>query len=419
MRLILTFLLVSILAAAGDPAAAQRVQRIAAIVNDEVVSVYDLESRMQLIIASSGLQPTEQLRERLTRQVLRGLVDERLRMQEAKRRNVPVTSSNLEQAIALIEEQNRMPKGGLEEFIKRNGIPRDTMMDQLRAQIAWSKLVSRQLRPRITIGDDEIDEALERIKERQGELEYHISEILLTVDRPEQDAEIRRTAARLVEELRRGARFAAVAQQFSQAASASTGGDLGWIQAGALGDELAQRVPAMKEGEIAGPFAIPGGVQIIRLEDKRRAHEASEDDVTVTLNQVMLPLPPDGSPEAAEAQTDLARKISATVSGCGDMARAAKEANMPGSPELGKLRMRDLSPAIRGAIRGLEIGQPSEPIKTPVGISVLMVCDRDAPSNALPEREEIETSLLETRLGMMARRYMRDLRNAAVVDLRV
>jgi peptidyl-prolyl cis-trans isomerase SurA len=419
MRLILTFLLVSILAAAGNPAAAQRVQRIAAIVNDEVVSVYDLESRMHLIIASSGLQPTEQLRERLTRQVLRGLVDERLRLQEAKRRNVPVTSSNLERAVTLIEEQNRLSKGGLDEFMKKNGIPRDTMMDQLRAQIAWSKLVNRQLRPRITIGDDEIDETLARIKERQGELEYRISEILLTVDRPEQDAEIRRTAGRLVDELRKGARFAAVAQQFSQAASASTGGDLGWIQAGALGEELAKRVPAMKEGEIVGPFATPGGIQVIRLDGKRRAHEASEDDVSVTLNQIMLPLPRDASPEMLEAQTDLARTISATVSGCADMARAAREANIPGSPELGKLRLRDLSPTIRSAIQGLAVDKPSEPVKTPAGIAVLMVCDREEPENTLPKREEIETRLLETRLGMMARRYMRDLRNAAVVDLRV
>jgi peptidyl-prolyl cis-trans isomerase SurA len=419
MRLILTFLLVSILAAAGNPAAAQRVQRIAAIVNDEVVSVYDLESRMHLIIASSGLQPTEQLRERLTRQVLRGLVDERLRLQEAKRRNVPVTSSNLERAVTLIEEQNRLSKGGLDEFMKKNGIPRDTMMDQLRAQIAWSKLVNRQLRPRITIGDDEIDETLARIKERQGELEYRISEILLTVDRPEQDAEIRRTAGRLVDELRKGARFAAVAQQFSQAASASTGGDLGWIQAGALGEELAKRVPAMKEGEIVGPFATPGGIQVIRLDGKRRAHEASEDDVSVTLNQIMLPLPRDASPETLEAQTDFARTISTTVSGCADMARAAKEANIPGSPELGKLRLRDLSPTIRSAIQGLAVDKPSEPVKTPAGIAVLMVCDREEPENTLPKREEIETRLLETRLGMMARRYMRDLRNAAVVDLRV
>jgi peptidyl-prolyl cis-trans isomerase SurA len=419
MRTVLSVLLAAIIAAALNPAAAQRVQRIAAIVNDEVVSVYDLEARMKLIIASSGLKPTPQLRERLTRQVLRGLVDERLRMQEAKRRNISVTKSNLDRAIKLIEEQNRLSAGGLDSFLARNGIARETMMDQLRAQIAWGKLVNRRLRPRITIGDDEIDETMTRIKERQGEVEYRVAEILLTVDRPEQEQEIRRTARRLADELKRGARFAAVAQQFSQSASAASGGDLGWIQEGAMNDDLRRRVADMKEGDIAGPFAIPGALQIIRLSGKRRAHQASADDITVTLNQIMLPLPRDATEEAVQAQMSLARALSETVSGCKDLVRAAKEARAPGSPELGKLRLRDLSSAIRGAVETLPVGKASRPVKTPVGIAVMMVCDRQEPKTALPKRDEIQNRLLDDRLGMMARRYMRDLRSAAVVDLRV
>lgn len=416
----LAFLIVAVLlGTAADPAAAQREQRIAAIVNDEVVSLYDLEARMHLVIASSGLSPTPDIRQRLARQVLRSLIDERLRMQEARRRNVDVTDSDMQRAIRMLEDQNNVPPGGLDQFLESNGIPRETLMSQIRAQIAWSKLVSRQLRPRITIGDEEIDEMLARIKERQGQVEYRIFEILLTIDSPGQEAEIRRTAARLVEELRSGARFDGVAQQFSQAASASVGGDLGWIPESALSEELRSAVDGLNEGGIAGPIETTGGLQIIHLEAKRRAHSASADDTRVTLRQIMLPLSRDPSPNEVEQQTSLARAVSENVRGCDDMTRAAEELNMPGSPDLGVLRLRDLASTIRSVIDDLPVGQPSEPIATPAGIAVMMVCDRVEDTVALPERMDIEEQILDMRLDMMARRYMRDIRNAAVVDLRV
>jgi len=419
MRYVLAFIAAAVIGAALNPAAAQRVQRIAAIVNDDVVSVYDLETRMQLVIASSGLRPNPELRQRLARQVLRGLIDERLRMQEAKRRNISVTKSNMDRAIRMLEDQNNVPKGGLEQFLARNDIPRETMMNQIRAQIAWSKLLNRQLRPRITIGDDEVDETLARIKERQGETEYHISEILLTIDRPEQEAEIRRTAQRLVEGLRGGGNFSGMARQFSQAASASVGGDLGWIPEAALGDELRKAIDELREGEVAGPIPTPGGLQVIRLNGKRRAHAASPGDVEISLRQLMLPLSREPSQAEVEHQTALARTLSESLDGCQDIARAAEELNVPGSPDLGKLRLRDLSTPIRAAVSDLPVGKASAPVRTVTGVAVMMVCDRTEPKTALPKRKEIEDRLLETRLGMMERRYMRDLRNAAVVDLRI
>src|SRR3546814_5683003 len=93
----------------------------------------------------------------------------------------------MDRAIRMLEDQNNVGRGGLNQFLERNSIPPETMMSQVRAQIAWTKLINRRLRPRITIGDDEVDDVLARIEERQGELEYHLSEILLTFDRPEQE----------------------------------------------------------------------------------------------------------------------------------------------------------------------------------------------------------------------------------------
>jgi peptidyl-prolyl cis-trans isomerase SurA len=232
---VLFTLLAAVLSTA--PTHAQRVQRIAAIVNDDIVSVYDLQARMQIVISSTGLKPTPKFQRRLARQILRRLVDERLQLQEAKRRNVSVSRRNMARAIANIEKQNQIPRGGFDKFVARNGIAKEAALAQIRAQIAWSKLVRRVLSPRVTVGDDEIEERLNRLKSRRGETEYHLLEILLTIDSPQAKAEILRTAERLADGLRKGTDFQAIARQFSRGASASVGGDLGWIAESSLESE--------------------------------------------------------------------------------------------------------------------------------------------------------------------------------------
>ena len=105
-------------------ASAQRVQRIAATVNDDIVSVFDLESRLRLVVASSGIRVTPALQRRLTQQVLRTLIDERLQMQEAKRRNIAVTKRDMSRAFEALEKQNRLKPGTFEAFVRENRLPR-------------------------------------------------------------------------------------------------------------------------------------------------------------------------------------------------------------------------------------------------------------------------------------------------------
>ena len=102
---------------------AQRIQRIAATVNEDIVSIFDLRARMQVVIASSGLRPTPQLQKRLSQQVLRSLIDERLQLQEAKRKNIKVSQRDIRRAKATIEKQNKIPPGSFDNFIKKKRCP--------------------------------------------------------------------------------------------------------------------------------------------------------------------------------------------------------------------------------------------------------------------------------------------------------
>ena len=171
--------------------------RIAAVVNDEVVSVFDLVSRMQMVMLSSNIPDTPELRERMGRQVLRSLIDEKLQLQEAKRQNVTVTDADVEKALQQIAQQNNMSTEQLTGLLKSRGIGRSALVDQVKATLVWAKLVRRQAAQTVDVSDEEIDEAVKRARENAKEPQTRIAEIFLAVDNPAQErggAALRRTA---------------------------------------------------------------------------------------------------------------------------------------------------------------------------------------------------------------------------------
>ncbi|MFT7572297.1 MAG: peptidyl-prolyl cis-trans isomerase SurA [Paracoccaceae bacterium] len=420
LRVLAAALLISTGVTVATSAKSQTVQRIAAIVNDELITAYDLESRIRLVIFSTRLSNTADTRRRISSQVLRTLIDERLQAQEAKRRNISVSQRDLQRAKETIEKQNKFPKGDLERILKQNGIPLESIDEQLRAGIAWSKLVGRRLRPRITIGEDEIDESLERIRSRQGQTEYRLSEIMLTVDSPDQEANIRRTAERIADQVAKGARFAAIARQFSQSATAAIGGDLGWQHQSELDDTLRKVVAQMGKGSMTSPIKTVAGYRILLLRDTRKIAQSATKPVTLDLRQIFLPLPTQSVASDIEAQIDLAKIVRDTASSCQDFSQLAKEVGSPRQPSLGKFALKDLSPVIRNVVKDVQAGKISDPVKMPDGVLVLMVCSRDGGTSVikLPERDDIADRLMRDRLALSARRYMRDIRLSAVIDVR-
>jgi peptidyl-prolyl cis-trans isomerase SurA len=158
----------ALLLALAAPAAAQQVQAIAAIVNDQVISAFDVEQRTRLVIASTRLRDTPENRRRIRGQVLRNLIDETLQLQEAQRAGISVQGADVKRAFATLEQQNNMPPGGLVRFLEQAGIAQETLERQITSEIAWGRLIGRRISPTITIGDEEIDETLARLQSSRG-----------------------------------------------------------------------------------------------------------------------------------------------------------------------------------------------------------------------------------------------------------
>jgi peptidyl-prolyl cis-trans isomerase SurA len=251
------------------PPPARSTEGIAAVVNDDIISMSDLTARLQLSLVSSGLPNTAETRQRLTPQVLRSLVDERLQLQEASRANISVTDKEINDALGKVAEQNHMQRDQLEKMLSSQGVPRSTLESQIRSTIAWGKLVQRRLRPSIEIGQDEIDQVVQRIQANAGKPEYLAAEIFLAVDSPEREDDVRRLADRLYEQIGQGASFPAVARQFSQSAGATNGGDLGWVQQGQLPEELDTALQQLRPGQATRPIRSITGYHILMLRDER------------------------------------------------------------------------------------------------------------------------------------------------------
>jgi peptidyl-prolyl cis-trans isomerase SurA len=266
------------LLAIGASASAQTfTQRIAAIVNDDVITSGDLIDRINLGIATSGLPNDDATRQRLAPQVLRGFIDEKLQVQEAKRLGIDVTEAEIDQALNTIAQRNRTTAPELVRVLADRGLNPRALREQLRAQIAWIKIVGREVRPHIVITQEQIDLALRRGTTGNDGREVLLSEILLPVYDRSQEEAVLADARSLTAALRGGTAFAALARQVSAAASAENGGDLGWVPLGAITPDLRDRITALPVGQVSDPIVSPAGVHIFQVREQRSTAGAPTD----------------------------------------------------------------------------------------------------------------------------------------------
>ncbi|OXE37240.1 MAG: peptidylprolyl isomerase [Phenylobacterium zucineum] len=394
---------------------------VAAIVNDEIISTYDLSQRMRLLIATSGVQPTEQTLPQFQREALISLVDERLQLHELKRvekeqkMDLIATDDEVSDEIADMAKQNRMTPQQFSAQMSAQGIGIETLRQQLRAQISWQRWIRGRYGSRLRIGDDQVNAQLQRIQASASKPQFQISEVFLDANRVGGMETAISGATQLIDQLQKGAPFQAVARQFSGSASAASGGAVGWISPGEMPPEVDAALEQMRPGQLSKPIQVRDGVYIILLQDKRAGASAA----LVSLKQAAIALPP----SASAADLDSARKklltLKTQIKGCADLEGQA--AKVPGvvAGDLGEAEIKDLAPAFRDAAQTLQVGQISDPIRTSAGLHILGVCGKRAggDDDSL-SREQIENRLFSQQLSMIARRYMRDLRNSATIETR-
>jgi len=199
-----------------------------------------------------------------------------LKLQEARRNKLEVTDEEVMDGVKIIAEQNKYAPEQFLQLLEKSGVPKTTLMSQIRAQLAWNKVIKEVLRSQVEVKDTDINQRIERLKNKVGQTEYLVAEIYLPLDQPKRNAETTQFAQRMAKELQaKKAPFGPVAAQFSKAAGAEKGGSLGWIQAGYLDETLDKVLLSMAEGAISDPIKSGNGLYILNLIKKRTLTEES------------------------------------------------------------------------------------------------------------------------------------------------
>jgi peptidyl-prolyl cis-trans isomerase SurA len=392
------------------------VRRATAQVNGEIITGTDMDHRLALIVAANENKlPPEELA-RFLAQILTNLIDETLQIQEAAANKIEVTDAEVDQYFDRVAQQNfKRPANQVEKYLTSIGASVATLKRQIKGELSWSRLLSRNVRPSANVSDDEVNAIIERIKATKGTTEYRLGEIYLSAT-PEAMPAVTENAKKIIDQLRQGANFVAYARQFSEASTASVGGDLGWLSLAQLPSSLATAAAGMNSNEVQA-VASPGGISILLLIDKRQVAMSDPRDSVLSLKQIAITFPA-GTAEAQIAP--LVKRFSEEtqqIAGCGvadEMAAklGADVVNRDG------IKIRDLPAPLQQVMLDLQIGQSTPPYGSlQDGVRVFVLCGRDAPEVAASESfDEIMSRLEEERVNKRARIYLRDLRRDAVIE---
>jgi len=413
-------------AAAATVNASANTQGVAAIVNDYVISDYDLDQRTALFIATSGVQVTPESREQIRQQILTNLQDETLQLQEAAKRKITVTKAEIDKAVESVAAENKTTVAEITATLRAAGVSIETLRTQFAAQLAWNKLVQGRYGSSVQVGEEEVDAALARIKEGADRPQYLVSEIFIGVDRPEDDAKSKETADQLLQQINLGAPYPVVARQFSQAPSASTGGDIGWVQQGQLPDTLDKSLTGLRAGQVVGPIRSEGGYYILLLRDRREpvgtvVPEAPQNAGPITLQRILLPLPEKPSNALKEQAVTFASQLRGHITSCSGLPSMVKQ--IPGAVlmNLGAMRFTDFAKDLGDALSKTEPGGVTPPIISAAGVELIVRCDQPVQRIVpivIPERDQVAQQLFIQQMTVMARSYLRELKRDAVVEIR-
>ena len=386
---------------------------VAAVVNDQPITRLDVRQRVQFLIATSGAQQvTPELVQRATAAALNSLIDERLQLQEAAKFKVDAPDRDIDR---ILTNQARQNGSTLEKFFRdlgEIGVSPQSYRDKTRAEVVWQRIVSGRFGSRVRINRDQVKAALDRILANTNKPQYLISEIFLEDENPESAPQTLEGAKTLVQQLRSGTPFQLVAQQYSFAPSASTGGDMGWITLGELKSEVAQVVESLPAQTVSDPIVVPGGVMIVSVREKR---EPSPPKSTLKLKEMTRKVTA-GSDESTWRRAEQAGRLAkdALRNGCDGVTRAAQRGSLE-IVDYGEIQDDELSEPFKSQALALSNGQSSGVFRSDTGVHVLVLCERETTGADIPTLDQLEDRLYEQELSLIARRYLRDIRREAAI----
>ena len=418
-------LLGAVLLGTAAQAQVQSLDKVVAIVDNDVVMQSQLDQRVhevQQTIAKRGASvPPASV---LEQQVLERLIVENLQLQIGERSGIRITDEELNQAIGTIAQRNNMSIEQFRAALAHDGLSYNDAREQVRREMIISRVRQRRVAERIQVTEQEVKNFLASdLGKMQLSEEYHLASILIpTPESANSDAiqSAGRQAMDIYQQLKQGADFAQMAIAKSASETALEGGDMGWRKAAQLPPPFDRELGSMPIGGITQPVRTPGGFIIVKLLEKRGGGTQLRDEVHV---RHILIKP---SEIRSEAETErLAQKIYDRIEAGEDFSELAKSfSEDPGSAlnggDLNWVDPNGLVPEFREVMAKMPQGQLSKPFKTQYGWHVLEVLGRRATDSTSQAREQQAMTVLRNRkYDEELQTWLRQIRDEAYVEIKL
>lgn len=419
--LLSSFLLLGFLVLPGTaPAQVESLDRVVAIVDDDVIVFSELDAELKRVVATLNQRgATIPPQSTLNRQVLERLIINKLQMAKAAKLGISISEDELAQTIGDIARKNNLTLTEFRQVLQTEGLSFSSYRESIREQLTTRQLLEREVLKQIQVTDEELQAFKARKGSLSGRTDYHILHILIATPEgasADQLEAARGKAEKLVQELRQGADFSATALTHSEGQQALEGGDLGWRSSGQLPTLFADKVDLMDKGEISDPIHSPSGYHIIKLVDFKGGERHMINQTRV--RHILLNTNEITSNE--DAQNRLWQLRQRIVGGEDFAALARSHSDDKGSAikggELGWVTSGDLVPRFENEMSRLEIGQISEPFQTDFGWHIVQVEERrEHDSTEEVIKSEVKGAIRKRKFAEESELYLRRLKDEAYI----
>lgn len=409
--------------AQGRGAKVIEADRIIAVVNDEVITLNELNSRLALVQRQLRQQGTEiPPRDVLEKHVLERLIIDRVQIQFARETGLRVDDAQLDQTLARIADSNRMDLAQFRASLERDGVPWAKFREDIRDEVTISRIKEREVDSKIVVSEGEIDNFLGTAG-AMGSEEFNLAHILLRVPeqaKPELLARLQARAEDILAQLRRGADFAHLAASYSDAPDGLSGGQLGWRPLDRLPALFAEAVPKLKPGEVSDVLRSPAGFHILKLLDRRGGAITAQPVEQTHARHILI------KTSELVSEADAKRRLVGLrdrITHGTDFAELARlhsnDLSAAKGGDLGWLSPGDTVPEFERAMNALKPGEVSEPVKSPFGWHLIQVMERRMDSSKERVRQSARMALRERKVDEAYQDWLRQMRDRAYVEYRL
>lgn len=405
-------------------AAKTSVDGIVAVVNDEVITLRELNLRVNQYSAQLKKQGTEApSREIFARQLLDRMVYEKVQMQFARETSVRIDDATVERALLRIAENNKLPLEKFREALAKDGIAWERFREDIRNEMTLSRLREREVESRVVVTDAEVDAFLAAHAASTNQ-EVQVAHILLRAPEsatPAQWEKLMQKAESLLGRLRSGEDFAKLAAASSDSSDALAGGNLGWRKPDRLPTLYSDAIRSLTPGSLAPVLRSPAGLHIVKLIDVRGGQASGPQEVQKThVSHILIKTSDTISDAEARQRLEQIRTRILKGSAFADQAkRFSADGSAAKGGDLGWIGPGDTVPDFEKAMDALKPGDVSEPVQSPFGWHLIRVEERrtEDVSNER-RRQQARAALRDRKSDETYEEFVRQLRDKAFVEFR-